>query len=122
MALLGVEAVEVVFGQLHLGAVQHLKPHTDEDVLDLIQGDIHGVLVADGVLSTGDGHIQHLGLQTGGQGGLGQGGLFFLQGGLQLGAHRIGQLAHHGTLLGGELAHHFQDGGELALFAQVFHP
>ena len=34
----------------------------------------------------------------------------------------IGQLAHHGALLRGEFAHHFQQVGELTLLAQVLDP
>ena len=119
MALLGVELVEVVLGQLHLGAVQHGEAHANEDVFQLIQGQVHGVLVPQLHLTAGDGHIQSLILQAlfqslGFQ--LSRGGL---DGRLQGGTDLIGQLAHGGPLLGGQLAHHFQNGGELALFAQI---
>ena len=122
VALLGVELVEVVLGQLHLGAVQHGEAHADEDVLQLVQGQVHGVLVAQLGGFSGDGHIHRLGLQARLQ-GLGLQALaLLLNGALQGGAHLVGQLAHGGTLLGGELAHHLQNGGELALLAQVLHP
>ena len=90
VALLGVEAVEVELGQLHLGAVQHGEAHADEDVLELIQGDIHGVPVAHRHGLAGDSDIQRLGLQP----GLQRLGLQLpalgLQLGLQSGAHLVG--------------------------------
>ena len=119
MSLLRIELVEVVLGQLHLRAVQHGEAHADEDVLDLIQGQVHGVLVSQLHLAAGDGHIhslvlqallQGLGLQLTGGG---------LNGRLQSGADLVGQLAHGGALLGRQLAHHFQNGGELTLLAQI---
>ena len=122
MALLGVQAVEVVVGQLDLRAVQNGKAHAHKDVLDLVQGQIHGVLVPDGHVLTGDGHIHRLGLQPGLQGG----GLQLLAGGLdgalQGGADLVGQLAHGGALLGRQLAHLLEHGGQLALLAQILHP
>ena len=45
-----------------------------------------------------------------------------LNGRLQVGPDGVGQLAHDGPLLGGELAHLLQQGGQLALFAQVLDP
>ena len=122
MALPGVELVKVVLGQLHLGAVQNREAHADEDVLQLVQGQVHGVLVAQLGGFSRDGHVHRLGRQTLLQ-GLGLQALaLLLNGALQGGAHLVGQLAHGGALLGGELAHHLQNGGELALLAQVLHP
>lgn len=54
--------------------------------------------------------LQGLGLQLTGGG---------LNGRLQSGADLVGHLAHGGALLGGQLAHHFQNGGELTLLAQI---
>ena len=119
MAFLGVEAVEVELSQLHLGAVQHGEAHADEDLLDLIQGDIHGVAVALLHGLAGDGDVQGLSLQTVLQGLGFQLLALGLQSLLQGGADLVGQLAHGGALLGGELAHHLQHRGELALLAQV---
>ena len=122
MSLLRIELVEVVLGQLHLRAVQHGEAHADEDVLDLIQGDIHGVAVTGLVGLAGDGHVQSLSLQTVLQ-GLGLQLLApALQGLLQGGPDLVGQLTHGGALLGGELAHLLEDGGELTLLAQVLDP
>ena len=120
--LAGVEPVEVQLGQLHLGAVQHGEAHADEDVLELVQGDIHGVPVAHRHGLAGNGDVQRLGLQP----GLQRLGLQLpalgLQLGLQSGAHLVGQLAHGGPLLGGELAHLLEYGSELALLAQILDP
>ena len=122
MALPGVEAIEVQLRQFHLGAVHDGKAHADEDVLQLVQGNVHGMLMAQGHRLAGDGHVQSLipqaALQSSGLQLFGAG----LQGVLQGGADIIGQLAHDGALLRGELAHHFQHAGKLALFAQVFDP
>ena len=122
VALLGVEAVEVQLGQLDFGAVQHGEAHAHKDVLDLVQGAVHGVLVALPGRFAGDGDVDGLGLQPGFQGGGGQllGGGF--DGLLQGGADLVGQGPHGGPLLGGQLAHLLEDGGELPLFAQVLHP
>ena len=122
VALLGVEPVEIQLGQLHLGAVQNGEAHAHKDVLNLVQGDIHGVLVAllDGL--AGDGDVDGLGLQPLLQGGGGQllGGE--LNGLLQDRPDLVGQGSHGGPLLGGQLAHLLQNGGELPLFAQILHP
>ena len=45
-----------------------------------------------------------------------------LQSGFQVGPDGVGQLAHDGPLLGGELAHLLEQGRQLALLAQVLHP
>ena len=88
----------------------------------LVQGDGHGVLVAQLRPLAGDGHVQLLGLQPLVEGGL-LDGLVPLGEGLGEGlADLVGQLAHDGPLLGGQGAHHLQDGGELALLAQVLDP
>ena len=122
MALAGVELVKVIGGQLHLGAVQHGEAHADEDLLQLVQGDVHGVPVAQLGGLSGDGHVHRLGLQPLLQGlGL-QAPALLLQSGLQGGPDLVGQLAHGGALLRGELAHHLQNGGELPLLAQILHP
>ena len=118
----GVELGEVVVLGLHLGAVEDLKAHVEEDLLDLVQDGVHGVLVAESHFLAGDGDVQGLALQLRGHGGLRQDGGLGLDGLLQGGADIVGQLAHDGALLGGELAHLLEDGGELALFAQVLHP
>ena len=122
MALVGVQAVKVVFGQLHLRPIQHGKAHAHKDVLDLVQGDIHGMLVAQLDRLAGDSHIKRLVPEL-----LLQGLLFQLPGGclngpFQSGPDLVGQLAHGGSLLGGEGAHTLQHIGELSLLAQVLNP
>ena len=122
MALLGVELVKIVGGQLDLRAVQHGEAHAHENVLDLVQGHIHGMLVAQLSLFAGDGHVHRLRLELQLQRGflqlLGCG----LHGGLHRSADLVGQRAHSGALLGGELAHLLQNSGQFSLLAQVFHP
>ena len=122
MALSGVEAVEVELGQLDFGAVQHSETHADEDLFDLVQGDIHGVAVAQVGGLAGNGHVHGLLGQTAVQGLLVQDLLPLLQSGGEGLPHLVGQLAHHGALLRGEFAHHFQQVGELTLLAQVLDP
>ena len=80
------------------------------------------MLVADGDGVAGDGHIQAFGGQLCLQGGGVDGRFPLLQPLLDGGADGVGGLAHGGALLGGELAHQLQDGGQLALFAQPFDP
>ena len=122
VVLVGVQAVEVIDGLLDLGAVVYLKAHADEDVLELVDDDVHRVLVPALDALAGQGDVQRLGLELRFQRGLGEGGLAALELGLELGAHAVGQLADDGALLCGELAHLFEDGGELALLAEVLHP
>ena len=103
-------------------SVAETVAHADEDVLEFVQGDIHGVPVAHRHGLAGDSDIQRLGLQP----GLQRLGLQLLALGLQLGlqsgAHLVGQLTHGGPLLGGELAHLLEYGSELALLAQILDP
>ena len=117
-----VELVKVIFCQLHLGAVQHLEAHAHEDILDLVQGDIHGVAVAQLHRLAGDGHVHLLQLQPGVQGGLLDPLLLLLQGGGQGLTHFVGELTDNGPLLGGQAAHLLEDGGERTLLPQVFDP
>ena len=80
------------------------------------------MLVAPGGTPAGDGHVHGLRREPGLQGlagedrGLGLDGLF------KAPPDVVGQLAHDGPQLGGQAAHLFQDGGELALLAQVLDP
>ena len=61
MALFNVQPGEVVAGQLHLGALHHLIAQSHEDVFDLLEHLVHGMLMADGDLVPGDGDIHGLG-------------------------------------------------------------
>ena len=118
VALLDVQAGEVVAGQLHLGAVHHLIAQAHEDLLDLLEHHVHGVLMAQLHGIAGDGDIDGLGGQFCLQNGGIDGGLALLELVFDLGTDGVGQLAHDGALLGAELAHHLQDGGQLALLAK----
>ena len=122
MALLGVELVKVVLGQLHLGAVQHGEAHAHKNILELVQGDIHGVTVAQMGGLAGNGHIQGLSGQTLVESLLLQGSLTLLQGGGEGLTDLVGHLAHHRTLLRRERSHHLEHVGELTLFSQVLDP
>ena len=122
VGLRGIELGEVVAFQLDLRAVHDLKAHVKEHLLDLIQHGVHGVLVAKSHLLAGDGDIQRLSLQLGFQSGLFQNGGLGFNGLFHGGADLIGHLAHDGALLGGEATHLLEDGGQLALFAQVLDP
>ena len=101
MVLSGVELVKVVDRQLDLRSFQDLKAHANENVLDFVQGNIHGVPVAEGDRFAGNGHVYRLRFQPQFQ---------FLRAGvqcaLQSGADVVGQLAHHRAFLRGEPAHH----------------
>ena len=121
MALVGVQTVEVVNRLLDLGAVVDLEAHADEDVLELVYDDVHGVLVAAFDSLAGQGDIQGLGLELCFQRGLFKLLAALVYGLLELGAHTVGHLAHGRTLLGGQLAHLLQNNGELTLLAQVLH-
>ena len=113
------EFVEVVLGQLHLGAVQHGEAHADEDVLQLVQGQVPWGAFAPASPAAGDGHPapRPSGAAPGPGPPVSAAAVF--DGRLQGGADLVGQLAHGGALLGGQLTHHFQNGGELALLAQI---
>ncbi len=103
--LLNVQPGEVVVRQLHLGTVHHLIAQAHEDLLDLLQNLVHGVLVAQGHGFAGDGHVDGLGGQLGLQNGGVDIPLPLVQLLLDGGTDRVCQLAHDGPLLRGELAH-----------------
>ena len=121
MALAGVELGEVIFGLFDLGAFEDLEAHADEDVLDLIEHDIHRVLVAELRRLAGHGHIERLGLET----HLEHAGVerlaALVERFLKLGAHLVCQLAHGRALLRRQAAHLLEDGGQFTLFAEVLH-
>ena len=122
VSLFNIQPGKVVVRQLHLGALYHLVAHAHKGILDLLEHLVHGVLMADVEFLPGNGHVNglrgQLGLQCGGM----DGGFPFLQLFLNGGTDRIGHLAHDRPLLSGELAHLFQNGGELALLAQQLYP
>ena len=122
MVVGSVELGEVIVGLLNLGTVHDLKAHVDEDLFDLIEHGVHGMLVADGGLLAGDGDVQSLILQFLGHGLLGQHGGLGFHGRFHRGADLIGQLSHDGAFFRRELAHLLQNGGQLALLAQILDP
>ena len=77
------------------------------------------MLVADFLLLAGHGHVHSLMFQFQIQHFCCNFLLFLVQLMLHLAAHVVGQLAHNGTLLGTELTHLFQNGGQLTLFAEI---
>ena len=122
MTLFDIQTGEVVVGQLNLGAVHHLIAQTHENLLDLLQNLIHGMLMADGNFLAGNGHIDGFAGQLGLQSGAVDGSLPLLQLCLDISTNRVCQLTHNGTLLGAELTHQLQDGSQLTLFAQQLDP
>ena len=77
------------------------------------------MLLAELLRRAGDGDVHRLGEQLRRHGAARELARAGLDGGLQLRAHLVRQLPDDGALLGGELAHLLQHGGQLALFAQV---
>ena len=72
-------------------------------------------------LFAGERHVERFVAEFFLHGGLGERGPAALEAQLELGAHAVGELTHDGPLLRRELAHLLEDGGELALFAEVLH-
>ena len=118
MTLFDVQTGEVVGGVLDLGAVDNGVAHAHEDVLDFLQDHVHGMLVAQLHGVAGDGDVDGLSGQLGLQDLGADGSLALLQLGLDLSTDGVCHLAHDGALLGAQLAHHLQHGGQFALLAQ----
>ena len=114
----GVERGEVVIGGVDHGAGLDGVADAAEDVLGLLDDLLDQVLVTD--LRTDarqrdvDGLVLECVLEGG---GLHLGGALVEHALDQL-AHLVGALAHHGTILGGELAHHAHQAGDAALAAE----
>ena len=114
----GVERGEVVVGGVDHGAGLDGVADAAEDVLGLLDDLLDQVLVTD--LRTDarqrdvDGLVLECVLEGG---GLHLGGALVEHALNQL-AHLVGSLAHHGTILGGELAHHAHQAGDAALAAE----
>ena len=103
-------------------AIQNGKAHPYKNVLDFVQGNIHGVLMSQLGPLTRDGYIHRLCFQAGLQ--LNFLNLFFLGVNLrgQSFPHFIGQLTNDRALFRAELSHLLEHSGEFSLFAQVFDP
>ena len=113
-----VERGEVVVGSIDHGAGLDGVADAAKDVLGLLDDLLDQVLVTD--LRTDarqrdvDGLVLECVLEGG---GLHLGGALVEHALDQL-AHLVGALAHHGTILGGELAHHAHQAGDAALAAE----
>ena len=113
-----IERSEVVVGGVDHGAGLDGVADAAEDVLGLLDDLLDQVLVTD--LRTDarqrdvDGLVLECVLEGG---GLHLGGALVKHALDQL-AHLVGALAHHGTILGGELAHHAHQAGDAALAAE----
>ena len=119
MILGDVQGLEVVVIVLHLGTLLNREAQTDEDVLQVALNQVQRMDVTHLGGGAGHGDVQLLLLQTALQSLGGQGLLAGVHGGLNVGAHLVGDLTHNGTLLGGQLTHTAQDGGQLALLTQI---
>ena len=121
MVLRDIQLCEVIVGKLDLGAVENFEAHGDENVLGLVQRLVHRVAVAQLHGRAGDGHVDGLGLQLRLERlflQLGADGLnLFLNGGADV----VRGLTHDRALFRGQLAHHLEDAGQFALFAEKAH-
>ena len=119
--LRNVQFGEVIVGKFNLGAVKNFEAHGDKNILGLIERFVHRVAVAQLNRSSGDGHVDCLGLQSGFHGlflEFGTDGLdFFLNGSADI----VRSLSHNGTFLCRQLAHCLQNTGQFAFFAEKAH-
>ena len=122
VAFLGVELVKIIGGQLYFRPIQNGEAHADENVLDFVQCNVHGMLVADFMRLAGNGNVHGFGLHACFQCGR----LQLFPGGFQCSfqcsAHFVGQLAHGRALFGGEPSHLLEHSGQFAFFAQILYP
>ena len=107
----GVKLGEVILGLLDLRAFEDLKAHADEDVLDLVEHDVHRVLVAELRRFAGHGHIERLGLEAHLEHARIERLAALLECCLKLRAYLVCQLAHGRALLRRQAAHLLEDGG-----------
>ena len=121
MIFRNVQLREVIIGKLDLRAVKNFEAHGDEQVLRLVERDVHRVAVAELHGLAGNGHVDGLGLELLLERLRLECGFCLLKLFLDGGADVVGHLAHDGALLGRELAHRFQNGGQLTLFAKKTH-
>ena len=100
MIFRNVQLREVIIGKLDLRAVKNFEAHGDEQVLRLVQRDVHRVAVAKLHGLAGNGHIDGLGLELLLERLRLEGGFCLLKLFLDGGADVVGHLAHDGALLG----------------------
>ena len=122
VAFVGIQPGEVVLCQLHLGALGHGEAHAKENVLHLVNDGGDGVLVTQGRFRPGNGHVQGFRGQLFLQGLFRQGGVLGGDGLGQSFPDLVGDLADHRAFLRGQFPHLLQNGGQLALLAQIFDP
>ena len=114
----GVERGEVVVGGVDHGTGLDGVADAAEDVLGLLDDLLDQVLVTDLRTDARQRDVDGLVLQCVLEGGgLHLGGALVEHALNQL-AHLVGALAHHGTILGGELAHHAHQASDAALAAE----
>ena len=119
MIFISVQAVKIIRRFLDLGAVVNLEAHADEDVLELVNDDVHGVLVPAVDALAGQRDVQRLGCEPGLQRGLLERHAAAVYRLFKLRPDAVGELTHGRALLRGELSHLLQDCRELALFPEI---
>ena len=111
----GVERGEVVVGGVDHGAGLDGVADAAEDVLGLLDDLLDQVLVTDLRTDARQRDVDGIVLERVLEGGSLHLGGALVEHALDQLAHLVGALAHHGTILGGELAHHAHQAGDAAL-------
>ena len=114
----GVERGEVVVGGVDHGTGLDGVADAAEDVLGLLDDLLDQVLVTDLRTDTRQRDVDGLVLECVLEGGGLHLGGALVEHALDQLAHLVGALAHHGTILRGELAHHAHQAGDAALAAE----
>ena len=118
VVLRDVERFEVIVVELDLRAFRDREAEADEDLLELVEHDVQRVLLADDDFLARQGDVDGLRLELLREGGLSDGLLPLFDDGLNLGAHVVDHLADGRALLGRNVLHALEQGGQLALFAE----
>ena len=119
MGFVDIELGKVIVGQLDLRAVDDLKAHADEDILDLVEDVVHRVLVAQALRLRRQRDVHGFGLESALQKLFRQLLAALVESRFDLGAHTVGELAHDRALLRAQGTHLAQDRRELALLAEI---
>ena len=114
----GVERREVVVGGVDHGAGLDSVADAAEDVLGLLDDLLDQVLVTDLRTDARQRDVDGIVLECVLKGGGLHLGRALVEHALDQLAHLVGALAHNGTILGGELAHHAHQAGDAALAAE----
>ena len=119
MALVDVQLREVILRKLDLRAVEYLKAHADEYILELVKDIVHRVLVTHADILARQRHVDGfaLKLELHHRGRKLLAALFYRF--FDLAPELIGQLTHCGALLSRKTAHLAQYRRQLALFAEI---